>query len=186
MTGRTTTGGTGPALAGGDSGDQTSMDQPRRGLLGASWWLVVPSAYFLLHTLEELPTFPAWVSNHFGPMTMLAFATSHIPLLLLVFTASYQAVKASRDDERSRGWTVLVVAAQVQFGLNALFHVGTAVAFAEYSPGMLTAACLGLPATALVLQRTHQDRRLTARQTAAAACWGAVTAAAAIGVLFLH
>ncbi|SDN46982.1 hypothetical protein [Geodermatophilus sp. DSM 45219] len=59
-------------------------------------------------------------------------------------------------------------------------------AVAEYSPGMLTAACLGLPATARVLRRTRQEHLLTAQQTAAAAGWGPLMAAAAIGVLFFH
>ncbi|SDO13034.1 HXXEE domain-containing protein [Geodermatophilus sp. DSM 45219] len=191
MTETTTTSRTGPVPAGAagrsDVGSgQASVGQPGYGSLGGSWWLFVPSAYFLLHTLEELPTFAAWVTDHFGPMTTLAFATSHVPLLLLVSTASYRAAQASRNHTRRRGWTVLAVAAQIQFGLNALFHLGTAVAFSEYSPGMLTAACLGLPATALVLQRSRREHLLTARQTAAAAGWGALMAAAAIGVLFLH
>lgn len=50
---------------------------------------------------------------------------------------------------------------------------------------MLTAACLGLPATTLVLRR-RQEKELPARQTAAAAAWGTLVAGAAIGVLFLH
>lgn len=93
-----------------------------------------------MHTLERLPAFAAWASTHFGPMTPLAFATSHIPLPLAL-TASYRAARTSRSGRRGRGWTVLVVAAQIQFGLNAVLHLVTAVAFAEYCP-----ACSLLPA----------------------------------------
>ena len=55
----------------------------------ALYWL--PAATFTLHTLEELPDFPAWVSRHFAPMELAEFAAIHIPLLWLVVWISYRA-----------------------------------------------------------------------------------------------
>ena len=102
-------------------------------------------------------------------------------MLFLVFAVSSRAVQC----ERHGRWVVLAAAAAVQFGLNALFHLGTAAWFGDYSPGMLTAACLGLPGSVLFLRWLRQDQRLTGREQAAAWVLGA-TIAAAIGALFLH
>ena len=101
---------------------------------------------------------------------------------LLVFLIGLRAAQR----ERHGGWVVLAAAAAVQFGLNAVFHRAAAAWFGEYSPGMLTAACLGLPGSVLLVRWIHGQRRLTGRELAAAAALGAAVAAAAVGVLFLH
>lgn len=143
---------------------------------------LLPGMYFVLHTIEELPGFAAWVSRHFGVMTNDSFAFIHIPLIWLVLLASYKAFKT----ERHGGWVVFATAAQWQFGLNAIFHLVTAVIFLEYSPGMVTAVCLSLPLTVYFLVRVWQEQRLTKNELITAIAFGTVMAAAAIGVLFLH
>ena len=122
------------------------------------------------------------MSRHFGPLSPLTFSTSRIPMLLLVFVAGWQALRR----ERHGAWLVLTTAAGVQFGLNAVFHLAAAIALREYSPGMLTGACLGLPGSLLLLRWVHRGQRLTSRELAVACALGAALAAAAIGVLFLH
>ena len=144
------------------------------------FWL--PSLYFILHTLEELPGFAAWVSRHFGAMSTESFVFSHIPLILLLMLACYKA----SSGKNSRLWLRFVLAAQLQFALNALFHLGTAALFLEYSPGMLTAACLALPLTVVLLRQMRQAMKLSNQEVLAALGAGALIALIAIGVLFLR
>jgi hypothetical protein len=147
-------------------------------------WLffALPSIYFILHTLEELPYFASWVTVHFGPMSALYFASIHIPLILLSFYASHRAYK----DERSTGWVIFCTAGMMQFVFNALFHLTTAALFMEYSPGMVTAACLSLFFAVYFVKRILNEERLNKKQVGWAAWWGFVMAAAAVGTLFLH
>lgn len=143
----------------------------------SSWPFLLPSGYFVLHTME-LPQFASWASRHFGELSSLTFATTHIPMVLLVFKVSYRAVL----QERNGGWVVFATAAAIQFGFNALFHLVTAAYLGEYSPGMLTAACLGLPGSVVFVRWVYQQQRLTARGLATSG----VLAAVAIGALFMH
>ena len=144
------------------------------------FWL--PSIYFVLHTLEEIPGFAPWVTQHFGPMTTLSFVMTHIPLLLLTFYASYRASK----EQRNTGWAILCTAIMFEFVFNAIFHFTTATLFNEYSPGMFTAAILSFLFCAYYIRRIRTEKRLTTIQLIWATWWGLLLAAAAIGVLFLH
>jgi hypothetical protein len=156
---------------------RTSDATPLSG--GLVFWL--PSLYFVLHTLEELPGFALWVTRYFGPMSPVSFAWVHIPLLLLVIVASYQASTTMHQ----RGWAIFATAAMWQFALNALFHLTTAVLFNDYSPGMVTAG-LALPVTVYFLKQVWREKHLRGRDMGFALVLGTVLAAAAIGVLFLH
>ncbi|WP_102143119.1 HXXEE domain-containing protein [Mycobacterium hubeiense] len=142
--------------------------------------LFVPFVVFVLHTLEELPQFAAWVSKHFSPLTTDKFAVTHIPLILVVLLCSWQA---ARPHARV-GWVIMVVAFQWQFAVNAVFHLGAAAWFGDYSPGMVTAATVSLPATVFFFAWLRRERILTANQVATAVAVGTAIAAAAIGVLF--
>jgi hypothetical protein len=77
-------------------------------LINAKQLFWLPSLYFILHTLEELPDFAAWVTAHFGPMTTDSFVLSHIPLILLVMLGSY---KACMKEAHGR-WVIFATAAQ--------------------------------------------------------------------------
>lgn len=143
------------------------------------FWL--PSLTFMLHTLEELPDFPAWVSTHFSEMGVLEFAAIHIPLIAFVFWTSYRA----QDQTRSSKWRFMAYAFQWQFAFNAVFHLGAAAAFGDYSPGMVTAATVALPATAFMTMRNRTYVLLPRGQTLPAIGVGAAIAAAAVAVLFV-
>ncbi|MFD4407825.1 HXXEE domain-containing protein [Nocardia sp. NPDC058499] len=143
--------------------------------------LWAPFGVFVIHTLKEMPGFPGWVSEHFAPLTTATFAISHIPLMLLVLLCSWRATQP----DAAIGWTVLAIAFQWQFAVNAVFHLGTAAWFGDYSPGMVTAATVALPATVMVFAWQRRERLLTTAQVATALGIGTIVAAAAIGVLFL-
>jgi hypothetical protein len=144
--------------------------------------LLAPWVVFVVHTLEEMPQFAAWVSEHFAPMTTEKFAVGHLPLILIVLLCSW---RASRPDAPT-GWVVMTVAFQWQFAVNAVFHLGTAAWFADYSPGMVTAATVALPVTVWVFAWVRRERLLSGTQQVAAIAIGTAVAAAAIGVLFLE
>lgn len=143
------------------------------------FWL--PSATFILHTLEELPDFPDWVSAHFAAMGVLEFAVLHIPLIGLVLWTSFRA----QDPTSSSGWRFMAYAFQWQFAFNAVFHLGAAAVFGDYSPGMVTAATVALPATVFLTIFNRRQGILPPRQALAATGVGAAIAAAAVSVLFI-
>lgn len=142
---------------------------------------ILPAIYYILHTLEELPSFAPWVSRHFADLSPLTFALFEIPAILFVLLISYKAFVKQRHG----AWVVLAVAAQVQFALNALFHLSTAALFGEYSPGMVTGAVLALPLTVFVINRVWQEKRVTSKELCIAIVLGAAFAAAAISLLFI-
>lgn len=142
---------------------------------------IIPGIYYILHTLEELPYFAPWVSRHFADLSPLTFALFEIPAILFVLLVSYKAFVKQRHGV----WVILAVAAQVQFALNALFHLSTAFLFNEYSPGMVTGAVLGLPLTIFFMDRVWQEKRLNHKELSIAILLGATFAAAAISLLFI-
>ncbi|MEU1392745.1 MULTISPECIES: HXXEE domain-containing protein [unclassified Nonomuraea] len=142
---------------------------------------LMPFGVYVLHTLEELPGFAAWATRHFGPETTSAFASYHVPLMLLVLACSWRATQRDRHGV----WVVLATALQWQFAVNALFHLGTWVVLGEYSPGAVTAAVVALPATAWYLAWIRREDRASGREIAVALVVGTLVAAAAIGFLFL-
>ncbi|MFZ1301371.1 MAG: HXXEE domain-containing protein [Candidatus Microsaccharimonas sp.] len=143
--------------------------------------LLVPVLYYVLHILEELPSFAVWASRHFAEKSELVFAVFEILTLAFVLLVSYRAMLARAHG----GWVILAVAAQVQFGLNALFHLATAAMFGEYSPGMVTAGALGLPITVFFLVEIVRERRLTRRELVVAFTIGFLIATGAVAALFL-
>ena len=142
---------------------------------------LLPFAVYVLHTLDELPGFADWAARHFGPETTGTFAAYHVPLILVVLLCSWRALVAGRHG----GWVVMATAFQWQFACNALFHLTTWIAFAEYSPGGVTAAVVSLPATAYYLTWIRRQARATTAEISIALAIGTLIAAAAIGFLFL-
>jgi hypothetical protein len=159
-----------------------SQGAPKLHVLPASQIFLLPGLYFVMHTVEELPSFAQWVSRHFGTMSTDVFAFIHIPLILIILLAAYKAFTIGHHG----GWVILATAAQWQFGLNAVFHLVTAVIFREYSPGMVTAVCLSFPFTVYFMRRIWQEQRITRAELATAIVVGTVMAVVAIGFLFLH
>lgn len=142
----------------------------------------LPSVYFVVHAIEELPTFGPWASKHFAPLSTGMFATVHIPLILLVFLASYEAAQSQKHG----AWVIFAVALQIQFGLNAPFHLITAALFREYAPGMMTASSIGLLLTFYMLARVSHAELLSQQELVIAFASGTAMAIAAIAVLFVR
>lgn len=141
----------------------------------------LPALYIVLHTLEELPGFSKWVETYFGSHPTDIFAFQHIFIWLLVFLICYKAYCRQRHGK----WVIMAVAAQIQFGLNALFHITTFFVFGAYSPGMIVAGAIGIPATIWFLRTVWRDDRVNAAELSWAALWGTLIAIAAICVLLL-
>ncbi|MGH8882697.1 MAG: HXXEE domain-containing protein [Stackebrandtia sp.] len=149
--------------------------------LANRWWLLLPYAVFVVHSVEEMPGFAAWASRHFAHKSIEVFAVSHIPLILMVLAAGWLAARPGTH----RGAVMLTAAFAWQFVVNAAFHVTTAVAFGEYSPGMVTAATVAVPAAGYFFVRLRGEGLLRRGRLYAALALGTVIAAAAIGVLFV-
>lgn len=148
-------------------------------LLPGSQIFLIPGIYYVAHALEELPGFAVWASRHFSSTSPFAFALFEIPTILLVLLASYKAF----TNQRHGGWVVFAIAAQIQFGLNALFHLSTALIFHEYVPGMVIGATLGIPLTLYFVKRVWQEKRVSKKEMIVATILGVVIAGAAIALL---
>lgn len=147
----------------------------------SNWLFWLPSVTFLLHTLEELPEFPIWASKHFNSMSVVEFATIHVPLIWLVLWVSYRAASPGSNSV----WRFWAYVAQWQFAFNAVFHLGASAAFGDYSPGMVTSATVALPAT-LFMTVTCRRLGLLPQGKAVLACGVAgLLAIAAVAYLFL-
>jgi hypothetical protein len=143
----------------------------------------LPALLFLLHVAEELTGgFPAWATVHFGTTTTPWFVYSHIPLITALLVVAW---RASRPDA-SPAATLLAVATQWGTTWNGVFHLATTLLFREYSPGVITAVLLFVPALIVVARRASRDDRLTPRQQALAAALGFGGNALAVGSLWLE
>lgn len=145
------------------------------------FYLLVPAA-FLAHFAEELPRFPRWATEHFGTTTTRFFVASHLLLLIPATLASGCWASCRPDDRRSAFFAAAIASG---YGLNALFHVATTARFRQYSPGLVTAVTLMLPASVYTLRRTRGDELLTDEQLVAASLVGATLSSAAVASLYL-
>lgn len=155
--------------------------EEKRDLLSGRLLFWLPTVTFVLHFLEELPGFALWASARFAPTSQAEFAVVHIPLIWLVTVASYRAWLSSTPTV----WRFWATTFQWQFAFNAVFHLGSALVFREYVPGMVMAATIGLPATAGLTVGVLRMRLLRTRELLLAVLSGAVIAAMAIAALFV-
>lgn len=107
----------------------------------------------LLHIAEEWQRFPAWATRHFGATSRAWFVYSHIFLVKATIGVCWMATYSP-----SRAWTIWAVAAQWGFFTNTIFHVATWRLFREYSPGLLTAVVLFVPATVWQIDAVELDQ----------------------------
>ena len=143
------------------------------------YWLV-PAA-FLAHCAEELPRFPRWATHYFGTTTTRFYIASHC-ILVPVTLAS--GLRGSRQPGDRRAAFVSTSVA-TGYGLNAIFHIATTALFRRYSPGLITAVTLVLPASVYTLYRTKRDGLLTDEQLVGAFLTGTALADAAVGSLYI-
>lgn len=143
------------------------------------FWL--PALTFVLHSLEELPGFARWATDHFAPLGQAEFAIFHIPLIWIVTFVSYRAWCSPLPS----AWRFWAASFQWQFAFNALFHLASALAFREYAPGMVTAATIALPATLGLTIGVIRSGLLGKAEMFRAILVGAALAIVAIGTLFV-
>jgi hypothetical protein len=79
----------------------------------------------------------------------------------------------------------LATAVATGYGLNAIFHIAATALFRHYSPGLVTATTLLLPASTYTLWRTRRDGLLTGEQLLGAFLTGTALADAAISSLYI-
>lgn len=116
--------------------------------------LLLPIASLIAHTADEVISgFPAWATEHFGTTTVPFFVYTHILLLALL---AY-GVKSSTK-EGSGLWRVLLVAVQVQFIVNALFHIMSSLIFQTVTPGLYTAVFVLLPVSYYFISQTLKNK----------------------------
>lgn len=131
---------------------------------------------FVMHIAEEWRGFPRWATRHFGATSRAWFVYSHVVLVVATIGICWMATETS-----SRTWTIWAVAAQWGFFTNAIFHVVTWRLFREYSPGVITALVLFVPATVWQLLTVTLD----SSGLAFALLLGSVMGGLAVGSLWL-
>ena len=123
----------------------------------AAW--TFPAAY-VVHVAEEAPGFTAWATrNASGRYTQTDFVRNNA----LGFVSTLAATAwITRSERRALGlaYYTLVVTQQAVF--NALFHMGTTLAYREYSPGVVTSV-LTVPLWRRLTRAALAEHRLSKR-----------------------
>jgi hypothetical protein len=154
-------------------------------------WIWLAPVVFLLHDAEELATIAPWLRAHAAQLpailqlhtatvTTRGMATSVAVLLVALVLAAWHGARRARVGRRS--WPFLVAAGALAG--NALTHVGQAVYFRGYTPGLVTALILCAP-YALLLARALGRAELLTRRAAVALLLVGVVIQAPIAVAAL-
>ena len=143
------------------------MTRPRPDVLGRV--LLLAPIIFIIHFLEEAPTFVPWFNAHASPgITQGTFWNVNLAALLLTVVLTL-AVWTTR----SRAWLLLTVAWLSFLMLtNAIFHITAALLDGSYAPGVVSAMLFYLPHCAWVLVRVVQTHTLQPGLVAAAVVVG--------------
>jgi len=106
------------------------------------YWLL-PLA-FVVHDAEELFTMPSWFIAHERPL-----GAAHVALAIALFLAVFLVITAGAWlRPRSFVWRALYGGLLGTFLLHGFVYVGQAIAFASYTPGLVTAVLVVIPASA--------------------------------------
>jgi hypothetical protein len=135
-----------------------------------------PAAY-VAHVAEEAPGFTAWArrnaSEHY---TQTDFVRNNA----LGFVSTIAAtVVITRSERRALGLAYYTLVLTQQAVFNALFHVGTTLAYREYSPGVVTSV-LTLPLWRRLTRAALAEDRLSRRDVTACAVLACIVHAAVI------
>ena len=141
------------------------------------YWLL-PAA-LIVHDAEEMFTMPDWLAAHRGQLSWwlsriglgsfaddlpasFAQVTVAAALLLFVFLIVTAGISAS---PRSFAWRTLYGGLLGAFGLHGFTHIGQALMFHSYSPGVVTALVVVVPVSlylgSTLLKRGALDRKST-------------------------
>jgi hypothetical protein len=154
--------------------------RPRRELRRGLWLL--PAA-FALHVLEESAGFTEWVRrNGRADYSMDDFVQINATGLVLTIGATL-AVARRPGRGLFAAYYALLVTQQALF--NPLFHVGSTVAYRDWSPGTASAVVLFPPLWWRLTRRALRDRMLgVGGMSVGIAVGGAVHAAAVANQVF--
>lgn len=123
--------------------------------------LLAPLVYAIHHAEEHLFfNFRAWRLKYFPDNN--ALSTEAILAILVSVGLIYLIIHASVRTKVS-AWMALtfLMATQVH---NAIFHLGATIAFRDFSPGLITAMLLYLPANWLIAKAALKEEWVSPRQ----------------------
>lgn len=124
------------------------MTRPRPDALSRA--VLAAPIIFIVHFLEESPTFVPWFNAHVSRgITQEAFWSVNVTGLLItgILALIFQATRSAAS--------VVLIVAWLSFLMltNAIFHITGAVLDGTYVPGLVSAIALYLPYCAWVLVR---------------------------------
>jgi hypothetical protein len=135
---------------------------------GRAAWLL-PAA-FAIHIAEEAPGFAAWARRHASERyTTRDFWRNNLVGMAMTL-AGTALVTRTRDPRAVYPYYAAVLTQQAMF--NPVFHVGTTIAFREYSPGSATSP-LFLAIWALATRAALREELVSRRGVAASIAAGA-------------
>jgi Protein of unknown function with HXXEE motif len=119
--------------------------------------LLFAPVIFIIHFLEESPTFVPWFNGHVTPdITQDTFWSVNVTGLLItgVLTLGFWTTRSTAS--------ILLMVAWLSFLMltNAIFHLIGALVDRTYVPGLISAIVLYLPYCAWVLVRVVHSRPL--------------------------
>jgi hypothetical protein len=123
--------------------------------------LLAPLVYAIHHAEEHLLlNFRAWRLKYFPDNN--ALSTEAILAILVSVGSIYLIIHASVRTKVS-AWMALtfLMATQVH---NAIYHLGATIAFRDFSPGLITAMLLYLPANWLIAKAALKEEWVSPRQ----------------------
>ncbi|HKQ04120.1 MAG TPA: HXXEE domain-containing protein [Blastocatellia bacterium] len=156
------------------------MSRYESAVSGWVYW-VLPAA-FVLHDAEELATMPAWVASHRSQIetllsavgagdaaaalpTTFARAGVAIGCMMIVFVVITAGVWSR---PASPVWRVAYGGLLGAFFLHAFTHMAQSVAFGGYTPGVVSAVVIVVPASVFVYRKLTRRGALKRRPTAVA------------------
>ena len=140
--------------------------------------LLAPIAY-VLHILEEAPSFVAWTRLYpgwFSPtLSQTAYVVVNAVYMLLVVGAVLLCARRSA--------VTLGLAAILFLFSNAVFHIAFTVLSGTYSPGTVTALLLYVPLTFATFYCAGREGLLSVRRVLGAAFLGVLVANAPLRIM---
>ena len=134
------------------------------------------TAALALHVAEEAPGFSSWARrNTWAGYRDRDFAVINASGLAMTALADIAVRRAPR---LYGAWYAGIVSQQLLW--NPVFHLGTTIAYREYSPGLITALALFPPLWWRETRRALRSGRLSRRGVALAAVVGGAVHIAAV------
>jgi hypothetical protein len=144
----------------------------------ARWLWAVPTA-IALHNLEEALTVRTALAHIDLPSPWRhavdggGLAAFYIAIAVMAAVVFAIAAFGNLRDPSSRSARALLVI-QILMAVNAFWHIGVALYFRGYAPGVATAVLVNLPLSYFLLRRCWRERWLSPRTMLVAAAAAAV------------